>query len=954
MASNVSISITANVGPAIAAIKKLTQTIDKLKARIGALSFNVRPVLDLTAFRAQYRLFRNVYLQDQSFLVTPHFVWPPPLTQTIVQHTHEAGQDARRAFLRGFDARGKLTRGLRGVLTSFRVLSRLMLGAIVAFAATGAAVLSGQLVGAFVATAAAATGALGVIPGLALAAGAALGVLKLATAGLGDAIKEGFSGDAEKFAKALEKIPPSARATAVAIVALKPAFDRLREAVARNFFRGLAQEITALAKTYLPLVQKQAAATATYFNAAALGIGKFLRSGYAVKAVADIFGDIRVAIGNVTSGLPNIVAGLLPLLRVSTSFLPGLTEGFGGLAERFATFMREAEKSGQLKEFISGGLQAVGELFKVFASVGSILKSVFVDATGGAGGFITVIGTALKTVADFLNTAEGESAISAVFSNLALIGQSLGSALSVILPELGNAFRALAPAIPPIAVAIEHFLKTLAPILPIVGQVVAAIAENLAPVFIELGPVLLRIGETVGALLQAAAPLLPVIGQLASIVGNVLVGVLSQLIPVIMPIVHMLAGTLLRAFAALAPVILKVAQAVAPVAGPILHALASVLDEVVLAVMPLLPIVAELFLTVFRAVAPILTPIIRMVGQLAGMLGQTLAQVLVALMPVFQAFAVHMDEMLPALQPLIDATLQLVAAFLPLVPVVAELAATMVAGLIPAMTPILKLVAELATLVIRLIATGLKVLVDYLTSALVPWIDEARKAFGWIADKVEEVTADVRRYAIALFNFLLPYVREAIGNFLAIWSRIMEIRQRFIDMAQGIIDTVAGVARTLYYVGADIMAGLARGIEYGLQWVRDKVSGLGGLIPDWLKDVLGIASPSKVMADIGNDIMRGLTKGIERQVPKVEGAISGVADAITDLSASPTVTLTARTVGQASIDPTLINGATAAGVYQITVNVPPTVDTAEVGRQIVKAIRSYEGTFGRTVLATTG
>lgn len=82
----------------------------------------------------------------------------------------------------------------------------------------------------------------------------------------------------------------------------------------------------------------------------------------------------------------------------------------------------------------------------------------------------------------------------------------------------------------------------------------------------------------------------------------------------------------------------------------------------------------------------------------------------------------------------------------------------------------------------------------------------------------------------------------------------------------------------LLNVGKDIMRRLRDGIEDGLGWVRDKLSGVGRLIPGWLKKILGISSPSRVMRDqVGQWIPAGIADGIDDGNPVLETAVKRMA-----------------------------------------------------------------------------
>ena len=82
------------------------------------------------------------------------------------------------------------------------------------------------------------------------------------------------------------------------------------------------------------------------------------------------------------------------------------------------------------------------------------------------------------------------------------------------------------------------------------------------------------------------------------------------------------------------------------------------------------------------------------------------------------------------------------------------------------------------------------------------------------------------------------------------------------------------------------MNGLVKGIDRGFEWVKDKLGGVGKFIPGWLKKVLGISSPSKVMAnEVGRWILPGVGDGVEGTISQLRRRISAaMANATTGLS----------------------------------------------------------------------
>jgi phage-related protein len=81
---------------------------------------------------------------------------------------------------------------------------------------------------------------------------------------------------------------------------------------------------------------------------------------------------------------------------------------------------------------------------------------------------------------------------------------------------------------------------------------------------------------------------------------------------------------------------------------------------------------------------------------------------------------------------------------------------------------------------------------------------------------------------------------------------------------------MGGLPGQMIQVGADLVNGIRAGIEGQwnnfLGWIRDKVN----MIPEPVRQALGISSPSKVFADIGKQILEGLIQGIEEMAPNVD------------------------------------------------------------------------------------
>lgn len=220
----------------------------------------------------------------------------------------------------------------------------------------------------------------------------------------------------------------------------------------------------------------------------------------------------------------------------------------------------------------------------------------------------------------------------------------------------------------------------------------------------------------------------------------------------------------------------------------------------------------------------------------------------------------------------------------------------------------------------------------------------------WFQDIWKVAWSGIKAAADAVWTFLKavgawfagPFVGFFVGGFNAVKSAIVGVVTDAKAKVDAIIGFFTGIPGTLRRVGGDIVDGLLSGLSAAWHLVTDKIKSLVNAIPAAIRKFLGISSPSKVMTTIGGQITTGLALGITGQLPALRSALSTVSGAITGgITASPAVELTGTGTAR--------NTATA-GTVNVTVTVPPASDPAEVGRQIVKAIRSYQDMFGRTVL----
>lgn len=133
-----------------------------------------------------------------------------------------------------------------------------------------------------------------------------------------------------------------------------------------------------------------------------------------------------------------------------------------------------------------------------------------------------------------------------------------------------------------------------------------------------------------------------------------------------------------------------------------------------------------------------------------------------------------------------------------------------------------------------------------------------------IFTKVTEVVTAIKTGVVEKFNELKDKAIEKFNELKSAASRIWDNISTYIrDVATKIKEKLDTVYNDMVQVGKDIANGIIDGL-FRIQGVfRTKLaSWVKSNIPDWIKKVLEISSPSKVMMQIGGNISEGLYMGM--------------------------------------------------------------------------------------------
>lgn len=359
--------------------------------------------------------------------------------------------------------RGGLSLG-KGLSTAFGVMTTAFLPTIIALGVEMVAALAPVV-----------TMLAGTIPVAITSLVATLAVLKMATSGVGEALKTAFDpAKAAQFQEAMKKLAPAARGFVMEIKNLHGPFKQLQTDVQQTFFVQLQGVLTHVSRTLLPTLHTGLVTLAGDMGRA----GRSLAGGLAGSRgnLSSIFTTMHVALIPLIPLIGQFVQAFTTIGAVAGPTVVALSTGMAGLLSHFVAFVNASAASGGMARFFSDALVVLKQfgslLGNVVGLVGDIMQAL--QATGGQG--IGALSRIIGLLREFFGSAQGQKALVGLFNLL--------------------------------NVALESLFQIITPLLPAIGTITSQLSGVLAGALRVITPLLVQIAKVLGenpGLLYAAA-----------------------------------------------------------------------------------------------------------------------------------------------------------------------------------------------------------------------------------------------------------------------------------------------------------------------------------------------------------------------------------------------------------------------------------------------------------------
>lgn len=334
------------------------------------------------------------------------------------------------------------------------------------------------------------------LPGAIMGIGVAAGVAALAMKGMKEAFKASTL-EGEEFTKAVDKLSPTMRSVAFAAKDLKGNFTELQNAAADSTFQGFGEDMRNLARTYIPTLKTGIFSVGNALNQVKNGFRDFLISPATVNDVNAAFADTAHITRNLSKAVWPLMAAFRDLASVGLEAFSEMTGGAGNAAKRFADFISEARRTGEIRSWIDESIQGFKDLGTVLSNLGSMAKTIFTAFGASGENALARAAAATERWAVALDKSAESGAVRTLIDFLQRISGTAIEVLTVAFEALVRIMQDLAPLSEQIS---ETFGHTLVTSIGIVSQIFEAFASNLE----DFGPIL---GFLIGHFLAHVAAL---------------------------------------------------------------------------------------------------------------------------------------------------------------------------------------------------------------------------------------------------------------------------------------------------------------------------------------------------------------------------------------------------------------------------------------------------------------
>jgi len=372
---------------------------------------------------------------------------------------------------------------------------------------------------------------------------------------------------------------------------------------------------------------------------------------------------------------------------------------------------------------------------------------------------------------------------------------TLFNSLNDLMPIVADIMQDLIPIIEEMTTQIQPIIEQLIPaVLPLL--------QELVPVVLEIAGALLN--ELLPAVVDIISSIIPVLIELLQLIAPILSEFISAILPVIVSLIQKLL-----------PIVLKIVQAVLPVLQKLLNTILPLLTDMI---EQILPVVLDLIDSLLPLVSAIIDSVLPVIIELLNILLPILTDLLSAILPVIIEL---INSLLPVVTQIIDAVLPILIEVLNILTPILDL-------IIQLLGPILELFMMLLQPILDLIIMAIGPLIEIFGSLITGILEPIQPILTFLASLFSEVLGGAIQSIqpiidalMQVFGGLIDFISGVFsGNWEQAWNGI-------VNMFKGIFNLIPSFVESVINGAIDLINGILKGINSVSQYVGLEI----GLIP---------------------------------------------------------------------------------------------------------------------------
>lgn len=300
----------------------------------------------------------------------------------------------------------------------------------------------------------------GVIPAAATSAIAVLSVLKMATNGVGSALKDAFDPKkAAQFNEEMKKLAPAARDFVHEVQAVHPLMKTLQQDVQQTFFVQFHGALTTMVRSLFPQVRAGLHAISADLGQIVNGVLRQLAGSRSQISV--IFTDAHKALLPLIPLIGEFAHAMLVIGAAASPLVNMLSAGFADLIRQFTGFIATESRAGGLAQFFQDAVVIMHQFGQLLGNVWGLLMQIIgaLQQTGAQG--LGVLSRLVGMLSDFFGTAQGHQLLISLFNLLNVALQTLGTVLPPLLPGLSKLITLLANGLAAALITLTPYLEKI-------------------------------------------------------------------------------------------------------------------------------------------------------------------------------------------------------------------------------------------------------------------------------------------------------------------------------------------------------------------------------------------------------------------------------------------------------------------------------------------------------------